>query len=766
MQDYIPQKIDINGQIGEIVVKQFDNLSRFLNVQINDKDLPDNQPFNLTGCTARLFVQVGDTPVYLDGEIADEENGVLSFNLTSGLTQTVGKFPCEIRITNAEEQSIISTRQFTLTVLDSLFDSDALEATATFSALENALFQVAVDRARLNHLESMADAGTVIPGTVEAEVAAARIGGDGTVYSSLRDSITGQISDLADSMPRPATAAEIAAAFGEDIPDQAEEIANDLQNLLDGANQWNSRISAVETRLSMTQTQLPQLLPAGSITADKLAASAKRTAGGLQFQYLADSFVERQSGNCWSAQFMTVGDGYMYVFREGESVTNAQGKVLTVDGEYVTAEEIEAGTYIPQKYGHIQKLSISALEANTEIASAASEDNATAAEVDVQVGHGGGACYGKIGDNWYLIVAPGGDEKALYFLRPDFGEWENTQSATLRVTTGDVSMSSIAYDGDHDIFYRIIQQEGDNGFHRTLQRFRFDANFGITDVVDVASVAINYYQGLCYCDGLLYTVTYGSNCIIAIDTATGGIMRRMAVPLTAGASLMTEPEAVYIAKSGDVYVYGSCNLSGNGGISNSMIWKSNLVTGGTSYPYLLNVRNTTDGYWIHAVADSEDGSYDFTFKRGNSNSPCNSIWTALMMAYAHYINGRTGAAMILWNIPMTRAKYVIQDLPFRFYLTTADSALIRTSDMKFSGCNAAIDVSSEGTLTLEQGMYTVNATFGGYSFERGAVATIEQDITFGASQVNNKNCLIIGRHGIYTRHGTLAYTPYPTEQES
>lgn len=760
MQDYIPKQIDINGQIGEIVVKQFDNLSRFLNVQITDNDNPESTVFNLTGCVARLFVQVGNAPVYIDGEIADEENGVLSFNLTSGLTQTVGKFPCEVRISNAEEQSVISTRPFTLTVLDSLFDGDALEATPQFSALENALFQIAVDRARLTHLESMAEAGAAIPGTVEAEVAAARIGGDGTVYSSLRDSITTQISNVANAM-RPATAAEMAAAMGEDIPDQAEEIANDLQSLLDGANGWETRINALETGLAMTQTRLPQLLPAGSITADKLAASARKTAGGLQFQYLADSFVDRKSGNCWSAQFMTVSpDGYMYVFREGESVTNAQNQILTAEGTVAGENDV------PQKHGYIQKLLISALEENTEAASVASETDATVASVDVQVGHGGGACYGKIGDNWYLIVAPGGDEKALYFLHPDFSEWENTQSATLRVTTGDVSMSSIAYDGDHDIFYRIIQQEGDNGFHRTLQRFRFDANFGITDVVDVASVAINYYQGLCYCDGLLYTVTYGSNCIIAIDAATGDIMRRMVVPRTAGASLMTEPEAVYVAKNGDVYVYGSCNLSGEafGGISNSTIWKSNLVTGGASYPYLLNVRNTTDSYWIHAIADSENGSYDFTFKRGNSSSPCNSIWTALMMAYAHYINGRTGEAMILWNIPMTRAKYVIQDLPFRFYLTTADSALIRTSDMKFIGCHAAIDISSSGTLTLEQGFYTVNATFGGYSFERGAIATIEQDITFGASQVNNKNCLIVGRNGIYTRHGSIAYTPYSAEE--
>ena len=235
MQDYIPQKIDINGQIGEIVVKQFDNLSRFLNVQITDNDNPESTVFNLTGCVARLYMQAGDTPIYIDGEIADEENGVLSFNLTSGLTQTIGKFPCEIRITNAEEQSIISTRQFTLTVLDSLFDSDALESSPQYSALENALFQIAIDRARLNHLESMAEAGTVIPGTAQAELADIRTGYDGTVYSSAGAALRGQISNIYSSI-RPATAAEFAAAMGEDIPEQAEEIANDLQNLLDGAN--------------------------------------------------------------------------------------------------------------------------------------------------------------------------------------------------------------------------------------------------------------------------------------------------------------------------------------------------------------------------------------------------------------------------------------------------------------------------------------------------------------------------------------------------
>ena len=41
MQDFIPRTIDINDKIKAIAVKQFDNNSRFLHVQILDRDKDD-----------------------------------------------------------------------------------------------------------------------------------------------------------------------------------------------------------------------------------------------------------------------------------------------------------------------------------------------------------------------------------------------------------------------------------------------------------------------------------------------------------------------------------------------------------------------------------------------------------------------------------------------------------------------------------------------------------------------------------------------------
>ena len=74
MQNYIARKIDINGQIKAITVKQFDNNSRFLHVKLNDKDAGDGL-FDLTGCSAALYIKregnTDDSAVaYVNGEVS------------------------------------------------------------------------------------------------------------------------------------------------------------------------------------------------------------------------------------------------------------------------------------------------------------------------------------------------------------------------------------------------------------------------------------------------------------------------------------------------------------------------------------------------------------------------------------------------------------------------------------------------------------------------------------------------------------------------
>lgn len=149
MQDYVPRKIDINETIATVSVKQFDNLSRFLHVEILDNDAA-NEPIglNIVGCKVRMYVEPNSEPAttsniaYVDGEIADGENGIVTFLLPNGITQEAGIYNCEIWLTNPVDESVLSTRPFKLDVERSIRNDDIIEATSQFSALENALSTV------------------------------------------------------------------------------------------------------------------------------------------------------------------------------------------------------------------------------------------------------------------------------------------------------------------------------------------------------------------------------------------------------------------------------------------------------------------------------------------------------------------------------------------------------------------------------------------------------------------------------------------------
>ena len=104
MHDYIPIEIDINGDIGEVAVRQYDNDSRFLHFVLTDHDAPDGDTvFKLVGCTARLLVSLGENSfAYIDGEIVVGENGILTFLPPGSVTQTAGLYParfvCQTRM--------------------------------------------------------------------------------------------------------------------------------------------------------------------------------------------------------------------------------------------------------------------------------------------------------------------------------------------------------------------------------------------------------------------------------------------------------------------------------------------------------------------------------------------------------------------------------------------------------------------------------------------------------------------------------------------
>ena len=123
MQDYIERKIDINARIERITVKQFDNDSRYLHVVISDADAPDDKKFNLTNCTAALYIQPagdesGENVAFVAGEVADAEEGIVTFLLPGSVTQAVGDYECEIWMYegSSTNRPIISGQPFTMTV--------------------------------------------------------------------------------------------------------------------------------------------------------------------------------------------------------------------------------------------------------------------------------------------------------------------------------------------------------------------------------------------------------------------------------------------------------------------------------------------------------------------------------------------------------------------------------------------------------------------------------------------------------------------------
>lgn len=137
MQDFIPRKIDINGKIDPVVVKQYDNNSRFLHVKIFDNDLSDSgdTPFGMEGCTTAMYIKPeGDDDQarisFVPGEVADPENGIVTFLLPGSVTQIIGRYECEIWIYQGDENTcpVISTKPFILEVEKSIRTAAADEA--------------------------------------------------------------------------------------------------------------------------------------------------------------------------------------------------------------------------------------------------------------------------------------------------------------------------------------------------------------------------------------------------------------------------------------------------------------------------------------------------------------------------------------------------------------------------------------------------------------------------------------------------------------
>lgn len=145
MNSYIPREIDINATIEDVYSKQHDHLSRLLCVRIFDNNLTNGgmrMPLDLTDCEARLYVEGDNGSFYIDGDIIDERGGVIKFLFTNGITSNAGEYKCEIWLTNANENSVISTQPFSFTVDKSIRNHSEIEASDNFTALDKALLTV------------------------------------------------------------------------------------------------------------------------------------------------------------------------------------------------------------------------------------------------------------------------------------------------------------------------------------------------------------------------------------------------------------------------------------------------------------------------------------------------------------------------------------------------------------------------------------------------------------------------------------------------
>lgn len=164
MQDYIARTIDINEPIQDICVKQFDGNSRAIHVQILDKSLGKDFPMLLGGCRARMYVDTGTAPgVLVDGDVADGDNGIVIFIIPGSLTQEAGDYPCEIRLTDTADRSLISTKPFTLHVEESIFNDEGFEGSEELSALQQALNMVDAKIAEVETLKRQMNGIFVTP---------------------------------------------------------------------------------------------------------------------------------------------------------------------------------------------------------------------------------------------------------------------------------------------------------------------------------------------------------------------------------------------------------------------------------------------------------------------------------------------------------------------------------------------------------------------------------------------------------------------------
>lgn len=299
MQDYIPRRIDINGVIDTVTVKQFDNNSRFLEVTICDTDLADDSgnAFDLADCSAALYIQPAgnedpNAVSFVDGTVEAAESGIVTFLIPGGVTQVAGRYECEICIYEGDDTAhpVISTKPFALVVGKSIKSDQAVEASQSFSALDAWGVRVQSVLSRMDALEALADSGDIPAGTVEAEVIGARTGWNGTTYANLGQAIREQAGN---------------AVSGSGILINNSRFQSSPFNG-DFDNAPNNRIYPIhvlfESQTDANTAHSPVIEPGGILIT--FGRNAERNMGDMQM--LVSTFGDIWSGEIWIREYWDV----------------------------------------------------------------------------------------------------------------------------------------------------------------------------------------------------------------------------------------------------------------------------------------------------------------------------------------------------------------------------------------------------------------------------------------------------------------------------
>lgn len=152
MIDYIFGGIaDIHNSPQSFKLKQYDNNSHKLHMTIIDKDNPYGNTVNLEGHSVRAYFVLPDgSDEYVDCELIKPKSGKIAVPFPSSVTQQIGIVKCEIRISDGN--NLISLNVFTFEIVESIYNSSAIESTGKYSALDNALNTVQSYRNELDSL--------------------------------------------------------------------------------------------------------------------------------------------------------------------------------------------------------------------------------------------------------------------------------------------------------------------------------------------------------------------------------------------------------------------------------------------------------------------------------------------------------------------------------------------------------------------------------------------------------------------------------------